>query len=126
MAEEKEGQQQAVRRSGTGYTGEIALGIYAAAAVAVLLLGILAMKLSAGGVVVIVAIEIGLALCLRRLPFWAHLVVALSQILVGALSGNVLFLICGAALYFYGIIALYLFFADMKRRKRRQEAAARS
>jgi hypothetical protein len=97
---------------------EIAVAILAAAVVAVILVGLLLLKLPVLPVILIVILEVGMAFCMQKVPLWIHGVVCAAQIVLGALTGNVIFLILSALLYFCGVLAVGLVLFPVKRRAR--------
>lgn len=76
------------------------------AALAVILIGILVLELPVVPVCVVVLIEVGLAVCLNNVPIWLHVLVMAAQIAVGALCGNLIFLLLAAVLYLFAILVL--------------------
>lgn len=76
------------------------------AALLVILISILALKIPAVPVCVIVLIEAALAVCLHDVPIWLHGLVVIAQIIAGVLAGGMIFMILCAAMYLVGILSL--------------------
>ncbi len=76
------------------------------AALAVILISILSLNAAAVPVCMIVVIEAALAVCLHDVPLWLHGLVVIGQIVAGALSGNVIFIVMCAVLYVLCILTL--------------------
>lgn len=76
------------------------------AALAVILISILALKISAVPVCVVVVIEVALAVCLHDVPIWLHGLVVIAEVVVGILTGNTVFILLCAALYLLGLLIL--------------------
>ena len=74
------------------------------AALAVILISILSLNAAAVPVCMIVVIEAALAVCLHDVPL--HGLVVIGQIVAGALSGNVIFIVMCAVLYVLCILTL--------------------
>lgn len=83
-----------------------ALIAYAAAVIAVILVGMLACKVQVVAVCAIVVIETLLAACLHNLPIWLHAVVIAAEILSGIIFKRALFMVIEAVLYLAAIFAL--------------------
>ena len=83
-----------------------ALAAYAAAVIAVILLGTLVCRVPVVAVCSIVVIETLLAACLHNLPIWLHAVVIAAEILSGVIFERALFMGIEAVLYLAAIFAL--------------------
>lgn len=84
----------------------LALIAYAAAVIAVILLGTLVCRVPVVAVCSIVVIETLLAACLHNLPIWLHVVVIAAEILSGIIFERALFMVIEAVLYLAAIFAL--------------------
>ena len=102
---------------GKGHTKEVALVILAAVTAVVILVALLVLKLPVLPVILIVAIEIAMGACLQKVPLWLHGAVVAAQIVVGALTGNVVFFLLGGGLYFIGVLSIGLVFFSSRRTK---------
>ena len=80
----------------------IMLCVFVVFAVLEIVLGILVWKIP----VVSVCIEAGLAACLHNLPVWLHGIVAAAEIVVGIISGKVIFMLIGILCYGAALFAL--------------------
>lgn len=76
------------------------------AALAVILISILGLKIPAVPVCVIVLIEAALAVCLHDVPIWLHGLVVIAEMIAGILTGGTIFMILCAAMYLVGILSL--------------------
>lgn len=76
------------------------------AALAVILISILALKMPPLAVCALVAIEIALAACLHDVPIWLHGLVVAAQIVAGVLTGKTIFMLLCAVMYLVGIFVL--------------------
>ena len=76
------------------------------AALIVILVSILAIRIPVVPVCIIVLLEMGLAACLHDVPIWLHGLVVIAEIVAGAFCAKVVFMIMCAALYVIGILAL--------------------
>ena len=79
---------------------------YAILAVAVILLGILVLKLPVVAVCSIVLVETLLAVCLHNIPVWLHVLVAVAQLLCGGYFDKTIFMVLSACLYVAAILVL--------------------
>ena len=96
----------------------ISLAVLIGAAVAMLLVGLLALKLPAFPVIIVLLIEVGMAWCLQKMPLWLHGIVVAGEIVLGALTGNVVFLIIGSAVYFVSVLGLSILLRSTKKTKK--------
>lgn len=76
---------------------------------AVILAGILALKVPVVTVCLLVLLEALLAVCLQQVPVWLHGLVAIVQIVAGALCAKLVFAILCAVVYVVAILALKFF-----------------
>ena len=76
----------------------IMLCVFVVLAVLEIVLGILVWKIPVVSVCIIVLIEAGLAACLHNLPVWLHGIVAAAEIVVGIISGKVIFMLIGISM----------------------------
>lgn len=76
---------------------------------AVILTGILALKVPVVPVCLLVVLEVLLAVCLQQVPIWLHGLVAIVQIVAGALCAKLVFAISCAVVYIAAILALKFF-----------------
>ncbi len=79
-----------------------------AAAFAVMLTSILALKVTVSVVCVIMLIEAALVLCMRNVPVWLHGLLMIGQVVAGVIVKNALFMILCAVFYLFGILMLDL------------------
>lgn len=79
---------------------------YAVLAVAVILLGILVLKLPVVAVCCIVLIETLLAVCLHNIQVWLHVLVVVAQLLCGGYFDKIIFIVLSACLYVAAILVL--------------------
>lgn len=86
----------------------LALFAVIVAALLVILISILALKLPVVSICVMVLIAAGIAVCLQNEPIWLHGLVVLAEIIAGILCGKTVFMILLAALYVVGILVLKL------------------
>ncbi len=86
----------------------LALFAVIVAALLVILISILALKLPVVAICIMVLIEAGLAACLQNEPIWLHGLIVLVEIIAGILCGKTVFMILLAALYVVGILVLKL------------------
>jgi len=84
----------------------IALFGIIAAALIVILIGILVWKLPVVAVCIFVLLEAGLAVCLQDLPVWLHGAVLIAQLVIGLLLGNGMFILLCAVDYVVSILVL--------------------
>ncbi len=77
----------------------IMLCVFVVFAVLEIVLGILVWKMPVVSVCIVVLIEAGLAACLHNLPVWLHGIVAAAEIVVGIISGKVIFMLIGILCY---------------------------
>lgn len=75
-------------------------------ALAVALSGILVWKLPVISVCIFVLLEVGLAVCLQKLPVWLHGAVLIAQLIVGLIFGNGIFILVCAVYYVVSILLL--------------------
>lgn len=68
------------------------------------LAGILIWKISLIVIGIILALEIGMAVCLQNVPLWLHFIVMIGQILVGAKAGIGMLMILCAVFYLLTIL----------------------
>lgn len=85
---------------------QLALFGIIAAALVVILIGILVWKLPVVAVCIFVLLEAGLAVCLQNLPVWLHGAVLIAQLIMGLIFGNGLFLMVCAVFYVMSILVL--------------------
>lgn len=76
------------------------------AALAVILVSILVLRIPVAAVCVIVVIEGALAACLHEVPLWLHGLNIVAQIIAGALCGRAVFMVLCVLIYLVGILAL--------------------
>lgn len=86
----------------------LALFAVIVAALLVILISILSLKLPVVAICIMVLLEAGLAACLQNEPIWLHGLVVLVEIIAGILCGKTVFMILVAALYVVGILVLKL------------------
>lgn len=86
----------------------LALFAVIVAALLVILISILALKLPVVSICIMVLIAAGIAVCLQNEPIWLHGLVVLAEIIAGILCGKTVFMILLAALYVVGILVLKL------------------
>lgn len=86
----------------------LALFAVIVAALLVILISILALKLPVVSICIMVLIAAGIAVCLQNEPIWLHGLVVLAEIVAGILCGKTVFMILLAALYVVGILVLKL------------------
>ena len=84
----------------------ILLCVFVVFAVLEIVLGILVWKMPVVSVCIVVLIEAGLAACLHNLPVWLHGIVAAAEIVVGIISGKVIFMLIGILCYGAALFAL--------------------
>lgn len=77
-----------------------------AAALLVIVIGILVWKLPVIPVCLVVFLEACLAVCLQDLPIWLHGIVLIAQLVMGLLFGNGMFLLVCALFYVISILVL--------------------
>ena len=77
-----------------------------AAALIVILVGIMMWDLPVIGVSVFVLLETILAVCLQDLPVWLHGAVLIAQLIIGLLFGNGMFILLCALYYVVSIVVL--------------------
>lgn len=75
-------------------------------ALLVILASILGLHISVVPVCIIVLLEAGLAVCLHDVPIWLHGLALAAQILAGALTGTLVFILLCCLIYLAGILAL--------------------
>lgn len=76
------------------------------AALAVILVGIIALHMPVVPVCLIVLLEAGIACCLHDVPIWLHALAVIAQIIVGVVTGSVVFMILCVIEYLAGIFGL--------------------
>ena len=76
------------------------------AALAVILISILGIKIPVVAVCLIVLLEAGIAVCLNNEPIWLHGLVVVAELIAGALCSKLLFMVLCAAIYVVSILAL--------------------
>lgn len=76
------------------------------AALAVILISILALKIPVVPVCIIVILEAVLAVCLHDVPIWLHGLVVIAEIAAGVLCTKVIFMTLCALVYVVGILSL--------------------
>lgn len=76
---------------------------------AVILASILMLKMPVVPVCLLVVLEALLAVCLQQVPIWLHGLVAIVQIVTGALCAKLIFAILCAVVYVVAILALQFF-----------------
>ncbi len=79
-----------------------------AAAIAVMLVSILALRVPASVVCAIMLIEAALVLCMRNVPVWLHGLLMIGQVVAGVAVRNTMFMILCAVFYLFGILMLDL------------------
>ena len=84
----------------------LALFSIVAAALIVILIGIMTWKLPVVGVCIFVLLEAILAVCLQDLPVWLHGAVLIAQLIIGLLFGNGMFILLCAVYYVISIVVL--------------------
>lgn len=84
----------------------IMLCVFVVFAVLEIVLGILVWKMPVVSVCIVVLMEAGLAACLHNLPVWLHGIVAAAEIVVGIISGKVIFMLIGILCYGAALFAL--------------------
>ena len=84
----------------------IMLCVFVVLAVLEIVLGMLVWKIPVVSVCIVVLIEAGLAACLHNLPIWLHGIVAVAEIVVGVISGKVVFMLIGILCYAAALFAL--------------------
>jgi len=77
-----------------------------AAALIVIMIGILRWNLPVVAVCLFVLLEAGLAVCLQDLPIWLHGAVLIIQLITGLLLGNGMFILLCAVYYVVSIFVL--------------------
>lgn len=77
----------------------IALIVFAAVAIAAILLGICVWKVPVVAMCTLVVLEVGIAVMLHNAELWFHAVVILIEIIAGVLSGRVLPILLCIAVY---------------------------
>lgn len=77
-----------------------------AAALLVIIIGVLVWEMPVVPVCILVLLEAGLSICLQDVPIWLHGIVVIAQIVLGAIFGKILFLLLCAVFYVAGILAL--------------------
>ena len=77
-----------------------------AAALIVIMMGILVWKLPVISVCIVVLLEACLAVCLQDLPIWLHGAVLIAELVMGLFLGNGLFLLTCAVFYVISILVL--------------------
>ena len=75
------------------------------AALAVILISIMALDIAAIPVCAIVLLEAGIAACLHDVPIWLHALVVIAQVIVGVLSGMLVFMLLCAVIYVAAIFS---------------------
>ena len=90
----------------------IALGIFAAVAMAMILVGYLALQVPVVAVCTLVILEAVLCVCLNRIPVWVHGVIVALQIAMGFFLGKGTLMICMAVVYVLAVIFLYIWTKD--------------
>lgn len=86
----------------------LALFALIVAALLVILISILALKLPVVSICIMVLLEAAIAACLQNEPIWLHGLVVLVEIIAGIICGKTIFMILLAALYVVGILVLKL------------------
>lgn len=76
------------------------------AALTVILVSILVLKIGALPVCLIVVIEAALAICLHDVPVWLHGLVVIVQLIGGILNGSLVFMLLCSVLYLLGMLTL--------------------
>ena len=76
------------------------------AALAVVLISALALKIPVAAVCVIVVLEATLAVCLHDVPIWLHGLVVIAEIIAGAFCTKIVFMVLCALIYVIGILTL--------------------
>lgn len=98
------------QQTGTDFLKEnksiLTLFVVIVAALAVILISILVLKIPVVAVCAIVVIEGALAACLHDVPVWLHGLNILAQIIAGALCGRTVFIVLCVLIYLVGILAL--------------------
>lgn len=97
-----------MREMEKGKRNILLLSLVIAAAFAVLLTAILALRVPAPVACVVLVIEAGLVLCMRNVPVWLHGLLMLGQIVAGAAAEKALFMVLCAVFYLFGILMLDL------------------
>lgn len=86
----------------------LALFAVIVAALLVILISILALKLPVVAICIMVMLEAGVAACLQNEPIWLHGLVVLVEVVAGILCGKTVFMILLAALYVVEILVMKL------------------
>ena len=110
-------EEQAKRTQSTNRSAQIALIILAALAAGVLLVDLLVLKLPVLPVILIVIIEVAMAFFMQRVPLWLHGIVVAGEIVLGILTGQVVCLLLGSALYFYSVLAFGMVLYGQRKRR---------
>lgn len=80
-----------------------------ATVLAVILISILGLDISAVSVCIIIVLEAALAVCLQDVPIWLHGLAVAAQMTAGALCGKFIFMLLCSAVYVVSILALKFF-----------------
>ena len=84
----------------------IAIGSVAVAALVVVLISVLALKVAVVPACVILLLQAGIAACLDNEPVWLHGLVLLIEVIAGILAGQIIFMILIVLIYIATLYAL--------------------
>lgn len=84
----------------------IAIGSVAVAALVVVLISVLALKVAVVPACVILLLQAGIAVCLDNEPVWLHGLVLLIEVIAGILTGQIIFMVLIVLIYVVAIFAL--------------------
>ena len=90
------------------YFSLIAMGVFAAVAIAMILVGYLVLGIPLVPVCTLVILEAVLCVCLNKIPVWAHGLVIAVQIAMGFFLERAALMVCMAVVYVAAVALLYL------------------
>lgn len=96
------------------HKGEIALGVFGALELALILVSILALKEPVVPVCLVLVAEAGLAVLMHRSELWIHGAFLLVQLIAGIIIGRIILMVFGIVLYVCALIALRVYIKERK------------